>query len=278
MRPFRISMFRVTLIAFNSAREAMRQRLFHFIALLTAVLVVSSQWLRELNFGSSELKFIADFGFGALALFGSALSIVATAQLFFSEIEHRTVLTLMARPVWRIEFIVGKFLGIVAVIGSFSMILTGLLVSVLWCRESTLMSEVPEAFALGRAVDYSAVIGAGFAQTLKFCLLSALTLLIATFARSQLFTTGVGFMILVICHLQFLSHGAVVDTGSSGGRLLASLVAISLPNFQLFDFSDAIGSGDGIGWAQLARLTVYTGIYAAATCTLASFVFGRREI
>ena len=278
MRSFRSSMFRIALIALNSAREAIRQRLFHVVALVAALLVVSSQWLGDLNFGSSELKFIADFGFGALALFGSALSIVATAQLFFSEIEHRTALTLMARPIWRIEFITGKFLGVLAVIGSFSVILTGVLVSVLWCRESMLMSQVPEVFAHGRAVDYSAVIGAGFAQALKFCLLSALTLLVATYARSQLFATASGFMILAICHLQFLSQSAVVGTAGGGGRLLARVVAVSLPNFQRFDFSNSIGSGDGIGWVQLAQLTFYTMIYAAATCILASFVFGRREI
>jgi ABC-type transport system involved in multi-copper enzyme maturation permease subunit len=46
-----------------------------------------------------------------MTFFGSALTIAATAQLFFSEIENRTVLTLLAKPVWRSEFILENCSG-----------------------------------------------------------------------------------------------------------------------------------------------------------------------
>src|SRR5688500_5742639 len=113
------SVRRVRLIAGNTMREAVRQRLFAFVGLLAVALVVGAQWLRELNFGSPELKFIADFGFGAMAFFGSVLTIIAMAQLFFSEIEHRTVLTLLAKPVRRSEFVIGKYSGVVVLAGLF---------------------------------------------------------------------------------------------------------------------------------------------------------------
>lgn len=266
------------LIARNTVREAVRQRLFNFIALLAVVLVISAQWLRELNFGSSELKFIADFGFGAMAFFGAALTIVATVQLFFSEIEERTVLTLLAKPVWRAEFLLGKFGGVAVVSAAFCALLTLLLAAVLWSRETTLMHRFPDAFDHGRAVDYLGIIAAGFAQWLKLMLLSALTLLVASFARTQLFTTGAGFMILVICHLQFLAQTAAERGGSAIARMSAGALSLMLPNFQLFDFSESLGSGDGLPWTQLARLTIYAIGYAAAVCVLASFAFRRREI
>lgn len=274
--PFSVA--RVRLIAFNTVREAVRQRLFNFMALLAVVLVISSQWLRELNFGSSELKFIADFGFGAMAFFGAALTIVATVQLFFSEIEQRTVLTLLAKPVWRAEFLLGKFVGVAVVSASFCAFLTLLLTAVLWSRETALMDRFPEAFHHGRAVDYVALIAAGFAQWLKLTLLSALTLLVASFARTQLFTTAAGFMILVICHLQFLAQSAAESGGSVVARMSAAALSVMLPNFQLFDFSESLGAGDGLLWTQLARLTVYSAAYAAAVCVLASLAFRRREI
>jgi ABC-type transport system involved in multi-copper enzyme maturation permease subunit len=276
--PLRFSCRRTLAIARNTIREAVRQRLFAFIALLAAGLVVGVQWLSALNFGSSELKFIADFGFGTLAFFGAALAILATSQLFFSEIEHRTVLTLLSKPMRRSEFVVGKFAGVALVTAGFCAVITVLLVTVLWTRESELMRSLPDAFQSGRAVDYVAVLGAGFAQWLKLALLSALTLLVASFSRTQLFTSAAGFMILVICHLQFLAENATANSNSGISRLVAVSLATVVPDFQLFDFTDSLGSGDAIVWSQLTRLALYTALYIVAVCCLAAFTFRRREI
>lgn len=277
VRPF-FSFYQVVVVAQNTVREATRQRLFNFVALLAFVLVAGAQWLRDLNFGSSELKFLADFGFGAMAFFGAALTIVATAQLFFSEIEHRTALTLLAKPIRRAEFLAGKFTGIAFVTAVFCSVLLALLMAVLWWRETALMRAFPDAFDRGRALDYAALIGAGFAQWLKLTMLSALTLMVASFARTQLFTTAAGFMILVICHLQFLAQTAAERSSSAGALSFAWLLSVVLPNFQLFDFADSIGAGDGLDWGQLSRLTLYTGAYVVSVCAFASFAFRRREI
>src|SRR6185436_3698654 len=99
-------------------------------------------------------KFLADCGLGAMAFFGAALTVAATAQLFFSEIENRTALTLLAKPVWRAEFILGKFLGVAALAAIFCALLTSLLAAVLWWREGQLMEEFQETFAQGRVISY----------------------------------------------------------------------------------------------------------------------------
>jgi len=272
--PFSIR--RVGLIARNTIREAVRQRLFNFIALLAVGFVVGAQWLCELNFGASELKFIADIGFGAIGFFGSALTIIATGQLFFSEIEHRTVFTLLAKPLQRSEFIMGKWVGIAFVPACFCAVLTLLLILVLWSRETMLMNDSPGAFTHGRAVGYLAVLAGGFAQWLKLGLLAVLTLLVASFARTQLFTTATGFMFLLMGHLNFLAEAA----GQRGGisAAIANLTTLALPNFQLFDFSEALGAGDLIPWGQLGRITVYATGYGGAVLGLAVFAFRRREL
>ena len=104
MKPGALSPGRIRLIAGNTLLEAARQKLFNFLLLLAVALVAGAQWFRDFNFGTPELKFLSDFGFGAMAFFGAALTITATAQLFFSEIENRTVLTLLAKPVSRADF------------------------------------------------------------------------------------------------------------------------------------------------------------------------------
>lgn len=272
------SAVRIGLIAGYTLRQASRQRVFHAILVLAVALVVGVQWLRELSFGTSELKFVADFGFGAIAFFGAALAIASTAQLFFAEIEQRTVLTLLARPVRRSEFLLGKFAGIAAVLAVFGGVLTASLALVLWSRETALMRAYPDAFGHGRAIDYAALAGAGFAQWLKLSVLAALTLLVASFARTQLFTMVTGFFILVICHLQHFAQHAAARGGSLWSRGAAWLLATAFPDFQTFDFSESVGAGDGISAGTLAGVSGYGIAYAAAVCALAIFSFNRREL
>src|SRR3954468_24526093 len=102
------------LIARQTLREAVRQRLFGLLLGLTLAFAFGARWLREFDFGTAELSFIADCGVGAMALFGAAFSIMATAQLFLGEGEGGELLMLLAKPVSRGAFVAGRFLGVVA--------------------------------------------------------------------------------------------------------------------------------------------------------------------
>ena len=75
------SFTRIRLIAGNTFLEAVRQKFFGSL-LLIALALVGSSFFQQFDFGAGELKFIGDFGFGALFFFGSILSIAATTQLF----------------------------------------------------------------------------------------------------------------------------------------------------------------------------------------------------
>lgn len=274
--PFALA--RVGLIARNTVLEAARLKLFNFLLLLALALVAGVQGFREFNFGAPELKFLTDFGFGAMTFFGSALTIVATAQLFFSEIEQRTALTLLAKPVWRAEFILGKYLGVVAVVAVFCAVLGALLAGVLAAREAALLREFPDAFAGGRALDYGALGAATLLQWLKFAVLAAFTLLVASFSQTQLYSVVTGFFILVICQLQYLAHEAYARAGSAFMRGVAGAIGLMFPNFQLFDLAEQLGAGAPAPWGRVALTGLYALAYAAAACGLATLSFRQREI
>lgn len=70
-------------IARNTFVEAVRQKFFSFLLLLGVGLIALSLAMTNFDFGDSELKFIADFGFGGVFLFGSVLAVVMSVQLFF---------------------------------------------------------------------------------------------------------------------------------------------------------------------------------------------------
>lgn len=272
------SLRRIFLIAQNTAREAARQKLFHFFLFLALALVLGARWFRDFNFGAPELKFLIDCGLGAMAFFGAALTVTATAQLFFSEIENRTALTLLAKPVWRAEFVLGKFAGVVLLVGAFCVLLTALLLAVLWWRERELMALMPEAFAQGRVVNYPAVAVAGLLQWMKFAVLAAFALLIASFAQTQLFTMVTGFLFLVICHLQYLAQDAYARGGTLLGRTLAGGLGAIFPNFQLFSLGDAVGATEAPPAIYALRIGIYALGHVAVACGLAIFSFRKREI
>lgn len=272
------SLTRTLLIASNTLLEAARQKLFNFLLLLALGLVASAQAFRDFNFGAPELKFLADFGFGAMAFFGAALTIAATAQLFFSEIENRTALTLLAKPVWRTEFVVGKFLGVAVVAAVFCALLTALLAVVLWTRETSLMRELPDEFTSGRVLHYPALLAAGLLQWLKLAVLAAFVLLVASFAQSQLYTVIAGFFVLVICHLQYLAQEAYAHSGSAMARVVGGLIGVLFPNFQLFNVADALGAGGALPWGRVVRVACYALVYIAVAGALSVLSFRKREI
>jgi len=278
MRSVPFSLERLTIVAGNTFLEAVRQKLFNFLLLLAIALVASAQLFREFNFGSSELKFISDFGFGAMVFFGSTLTIAATAQLFFSEIENRTALTILAKPIWRTEFIFGKFLGVFAVVGVFCALTTLLLLALLYHRETALMAANPESFESGRLIHYGDLVLLGVLQWLKFGVLAAITLLIASFSNTNLYTVVMGFFVLVICHLQYLARDAYGQVAALPLRLLVQLLGYVFPNFQVFNLADQIGIGAGIDAMVFMRVAGYALIYIAVIGGLAVYSFRNREI
>lgn len=269
---------RTLLIAQNTLLEAARQRLFNFLLFLALALVLGARWFRDFNFGAPELKFLADCGFGAMAFFGAAMTVAATAQLFFSEIENRTALTLLAKPVWRTEFVLGKFLGIVALVAVFCALLTTLLIGVLWWREGELMREFPDVFRGQRSVSYGTVLLAGALQWLKLSVLAAFVLLVASFAQTQLFTIVTGFFILVICHLQYLAQDAYARGGSLVGRIAGGVIASLFPNFQVFALADTLAAGEAPAFGHVMRIVLYALAYVIVAGGLAVFSFRKREI
>jgi len=268
---------RINVIARNTFLEAVRQKLFNFLVLIAVGMTASSLFLREFNFGASELKFIADFGFGAIVFFGSILAIVATAQLFFSEIENRTALTILAKPVFRSEFIFGKFFGVASVLAVFVLLMTILLAILLFWRETAIRGELVD-YEGGALVIYSDIFLFGLVQWLKFCILCAITMVVASFSNTNLYSVVVSFFILIICHIQYLAVEAWAAIDFLPARILVGLLAMIFPNFQLFNIGDLVALGETIPLEVFGRISIIALIYILVFNGLAIYSFRQREI
>ncbi|MGQ9869499.1 ABC transporter permease [Leptodesmis sp.] len=106
---------RTLVIAANVFREVIRDRVLYLIILFAVLLIASIRLLPELA-ATTENKITLDVGLAAMSLLGLVIAVFVGTGLVNKEIEKRTVLVLMAKPISRTEFIVGKHLGLSAVL------------------------------------------------------------------------------------------------------------------------------------------------------------------
>ncbi len=260
--------------------EAVRQRFFAFLIVLGAAMVLSSVAFRFLDFGHGELKFIADFGFGGMFLFGSILAVVMTAQLFFAEMDNRTALTLLAKPLSRAEFLIGKFFGVWMILGLFVIILSALLGLVLWGRAQELSLLAEQSGRVAPDFSISGLSIFALLQWLRLSVVAAIVLAIAAAARTFLFAVILGALTVVAGQLQWIAQDVLLKpTESVVYKSILWLTSRILPNLQQFNIGDALVLDSGtvamssIGWVILSGL-----LYASAYLLLGALVFRRREI
>lgn len=274
MKPTRISWpggRRIWAIARLTVKTALRQRLVAAFLLLALVLGIGALGLRSLNFGRSEAAFLADCGFGVMAVIGSVLAIALTAQLVLAELENRTVYPLFAKPVTRAEFVLGKFLGLTVLLATFCALIAALLALVLGTLPSSAVS--PQEVGRGPVVFTDLASGA-YRQWLKLSVLVALVLLVASYARTQLFVVMAGLVLLLAGHLQPAAHAAYSSSPSALVRAGGLLTTGWLPDFTLFGMPAA----GGVTPVSAGFLSVYAAGYVLIGCGLAVFCFSRREL
>ncbi|ADE55663.1 ABC transporter permease [Coraliomargarita akajimensis] len=271
---------RVFTIARNTLLEAVRQKFFNSLLLISIALVVSANFFQQFDFGTSELKFIVDFGFGALFFFGSILSVAATTQLFFNEIENRTALTILAKPVYKLEFLAGKFLGAHLLMLIFSLVLAVVMSGILFWRESVLVAQYGSELQETQLIRYADVFVFAFLQWMKFGILSAVALFIGSFSNTNLYTVVVSFFVLIICQLQYIARDAYANIENPLLSFGVKMLAYIFPNFQLFSVGEqmVIASYEPLPLVTVVQLTLYGAVYTLAFILLALVNFQRREI
>ena len=272
---------RIYCIAANTFLEAVRQKFFNSLLLISIALVLSANFFQQFDFGTSELKFITDFGFGALFFFGSILAITATTQLFFNEIENRTALTMLAKPVYKLEFLAGKFFGAQLLMLVFTLVLSLVLAAILWWREGAIVIQhVDELHDPAGLVRYADIFIFGLLQWMKFGVICAISLFIASFSNTNLYTIIVSFFVLIICQLQYIARDAYMDMEQGPLRWLVSLLALVFPNFQLFNVGDQLVyiQHAGLSTSTVLQIVGYAAIYVVVFLLLALLNFRKREI
>ncbi len=166
-----MSFGRIWAIASNGFREVIRDRILYLIGFFALLLIVALRLLPEIA-ATTENKILIDFGLAAINLLGVIVAVFVGTGLINKEIEKRTVLVLIPKPLLRAEFIIGKHLGLSGVLAVLVVAMTAIYLLLL---------------SLSR-IEYS--LGTILVSTLymfiELCLIAAVALMFGVFTSSLL--------------------------------------------------------------------------------------------
>jgi len=286
------SFFRIRAITVNTLTELTRLKVFYVLLVFALLLIGSSMFVAQFTF-QQEFQILKDVSLGAMSIFTSLLAIVATARLIPQDIEDRTVYTILAKPVPRFEYLLGKIAGVLLLLAISTAVMGGAFLLVLYMREQAVlhatlrhMSGVPreqvdDALRVIRSSALNIDIFPGIVIIyLKACLLAALTLFVSTFATTNIFTIVVMAFIYFIGHLQATAREYWLQEHGSGWitRVFLAIVALLFPDLQAFNLVDDIVAGNAISVALFLKTAVLGIFYTTIYTLLAAFVFYGKEL
>ncbi len=294
MTPYRaFSPARIWTLATATVTQLLRMKILFFL-LAFSVLVVAAGFAFPVLNPEQQLKLLKDVSFGALQVFSLVIAIVATALLLPRDLEDRTLYTILSKPVPRHEYLLGKLLGVLLLIGAGLLLMDLAFSAVLWLREKLLLAQIiqaleaktPEAVAQLEAIvskhglTWSLHLGV-LAVFWKAAVVAALALMISCFASSTLFTVVVTFCIVIIGHGQglireyFLQGGTLAEPVK---KLLSALLAIVTPDLGVFDVVDNVINGESIGASAALAMSGTALLYLTGYAVVSHLLFVEKEL
>jgi len=251
---------RISAIALNTFREAIRNRILYLLLVFAVLMISFSQILSLLTVGSEE-KIIKDFGLASIDVFGVLTSVFIGVGLVSREIERRTVYTLLAKPIHRFEFVLGKFGGLVITL------LVNTLVMMLWfLLIVSLKGMFDPRLLVAVALLY-----------LQFVLITALAVLFSCLS-SPILSSVMTLALYVIGHLLWSFGLLRAKIAAPAGKAICSILYYLLPNLGNFDVKTQAVHGLPIPARTIGFAVLYLVLYGTAVLAGACAIFERREL
>lgn len=254
---------RIVAIAGNAFREAVRDRVLYNLVLFVLLLTVCAIFIGELSGGEAR-KIIVDLGLSAMLLFGVFISIFVGVGLVYKEIERRTVYAILAKPVGRGEFLVGKYLGLcltllvnVAVMGA------GVSLALIYVAHGL----DPLAFQIWPAVLLIYV---------ELMILTSVALLFSSFSTPAL-SALLTFFVFIIGHFSADLESLANSMGSTGARVFFRALYYLLPNLANYSFITPVAHGQTPAVGNVVAAVLYALAYISVILAAATLIFRRRN-
>jgi ABC-type transport system involved in multi-copper enzyme maturation permease subunit len=254
---------RVGAIAYNTFREAVRDRVLYNLIVFALLMIGASLLLGQITIGVQR-QLLINLGLTAISIFGVLIAIFIGIGLVSKEIDKRTLYTVLTRPVQRWEFIVGKFFGLVGTL----VVNAGLMTFGFFAALLYLM----RGFEQGDLYILAAI----YFILLQFMMVTAIALVLSSFStpiESALLT----FAIFVVGSFSEDLRG-FAEAAKGGAHYVGLAVSYFIPNFSALNQIASVAHGNPVPGNIVLLNTGYALLYAGATVCAASLIFQNRNM
>jgi ABC-type transport system involved in multi-copper enzyme maturation permease subunit len=252
------------IVAINTFREAVRDRVLYNLIFFALLMIAAAVLVGGISIGI-ERDVIVNLGLTAISLFGIIMAIFIGVGLVYKEIEKRTLYSLLAKPVRRWQFIVGKFGGLLlTLVVNTILMAVGLAVALLY---------VAHKFEPGDVTILVAI----YFVLLELALITALALFFSCFTSpmlSTLYTLGIYVAGVFAPDIRGIGQFTTNPTL----KIVAKCVYYVLPNFHNFNIIAAAAHREAIPRALIWQNTLYALLYSVLLLLAASAVFSGRDL
>ncbi len=258
---------RVRAIALNTFREAARSRILYAILLLVLAVNFAAIGCGVMSY-SEEARVAVDFGLASVSVFGAMTAIVLGVTLLYTEVQRRTIHVILAKPIARFEFVLGKYMGM-------AMTLTFLVVAFGLALVGQLaLQHAPVTAALGKAV---------LLAWMEVLIVAAMAIFFSAFSSpflSGLFTLGLWAIGRSSDELARVAEKFKVEAL----RYVAKGALYVVPDLHVYSASGSEVSGQWVSvhgtfvtWEYVGTAALYAGAVVAVLLILAMAIFARRD-
>jgi ABC-type transport system involved in multi-copper enzyme maturation permease subunit len=257
-------MSRVGVVARNTFREAVRDRVLYNLVFFALLMMAAAVLVGQISIGIEEMVII-NLGLSAISVIGLLMALFIGVGLVSKEMDKRTLYALLAKPVRRWEFLLGKFGGLLLTLTvNTAAMSAGLFAALYYVKHP-----------LARA-DGVALVAIYFIL-LKLALVVSLALLFSCYTTpllAILFTAGLYVSGLFVREMRGLHGDKLAPAVQTFLRWLSYL----LPNFENFDVMASAAHGRHIPGTLILHNTAYAVLYCVIVLAAASAIFSRRNL
>lgn len=254
----------VWVVATNTFREAVRDRVLYNLVFFALLMMGAAVLVGQVSIGIEE-SVIVSLGLTAISVIGIFIAVFIGVGLVSKEMDKRTLYALLAKPVERWQFLLGKYGGLVMTLAVNTAAMAVGLYVVLWSVKHP----------LERSDWY--VLVAVYLILLKLALVVALAMLFSCFTTpflAILFTVGIYIAGVFAEDLRTMQ---AMDITPATMKLLRGISYV-LPNFENFNVMGAVSHGRGVPAGLVWHDTAYAIVYAGIVLIGAAMVFSRRNL
>jgi len=267
------AIFRVAKATFH---EAWRRRFLNTI-LVFAILIIGCSWVFAYLQPGAELKMIIDVSLGSIRFFGMLIAVFMGTRMIPDEIEKRTIHTILAKPVSRAQFLLGKFLGGIATI-FVNVLLMGLAFMLVYTIKAPQFKNLSEG---AMSMEFMAG-NIAKAIVLAFFELSVLMAIAVTASTvfSWIVAAIVSFFVYFVGQMsEFFNQLANPAREIPAiAKVFLGIIYKLLPHFEIFDIREAIMKDQFVPWEVMGKIVAQGLAYIVIVILIGYLAFNEREV